>query len=185
MEQKSSKFLLFLQGIDSFFQTNNAFGFDISDYSVEVLELKRSMGKIRLGAYGRVKLEKGIVEDGRIISTSRLKDKIEELLDSINFKPLRNTEIVVSLPESKIFLHIFELPANISYKNLGVAIESQALKTIPVDLTELYSDFQIVSKKRSTQKILYVAAYKEIVDSYLEVMGGGWSGANSFRHRVG
>lgn len=170
MKQKKNRFFSFSRIIDYFFQTNNAFGLDISDFSIEALQLKRYFKGVRIESYGRIKLEKGTVDDGEIFSKKELQKKIEELLENLKFKGLKLPEVIFSLPESKIFLHIFELPANISAKELPRAIESEVLKTLPIDLSKLYFDFQVISKKVTIQEILYVAVEKRIVDDYLEVM---------------
>jgi len=170
MKQKKNRFFSFSKIIDYLFQANNAFGLDISDFSIEALQLKRYFKGVRVESYGRIKLEKGTVEDGEIFSKKELQKKIEELLENLKFKGPKLPEVIFSLPESKIFLHIFELPANISAKELPRAIESEVLKTLPIDLSKLYFDFQVISKKVTIQEILYVAVEKRIVDDYLEVM---------------
>ncbi len=129
-----------------------AFGLDISDYSVEALELERKFGKVYLGAYGRVKLEEGIVENGKILNKEKLKEKINQVLENTVPRKLKGKKVILSLPESKTFIHFFEEREN---------IEEQASKTIPLDLEKVYSDFQ---------NGLYAAAPKEIVDEYLEVL---------------
>ena len=49
------------------------FGLDVSDASIEALELKKSFGKIKILSYGRVKLNPGIVENGEILK----KDEVQ------------------------------------------------------------------------------------------------------------
>lgn len=147
-----------------------AFGLDISDYSIEVLELEKKLGKIYLGAYGRVELEKGIVEDGKILNKEKLKEKIKELIGNTVPRKLKTNQVIVSLPESKTFFHISKLPANLVGKELYSAIESEALKTIPLAPEDLHFDFQIEKKEKDWQKVLYVGTSKEIIDEYLEVL---------------
>ncbi|MFQ6083747.1 MAG: type IV pilus assembly protein PilM [Candidatus Aminicenantia bacterium] len=145
---------------------------DISDFSIELLQPKKKLGKMHLQTYGRIKLEPGVVENGKILNKEKLKEKIKELLQNIKLEKLKTIGVIFSLPESRTFLHIFELPADISGKDLVSAVESQALKTIPLDLAEIYFDFQPVSRRKNIQEILYVAAPKEIVNEYLEVLKG-------------
>ncbi len=161
------------------------FGLDISDYSIEILELKRRFNKFFLGAYGRVKLEKGIVKDGKILNKEKLKEKITELLKQTQPGKIKSNKVILSLPESKTFFHIFTLPVNLRGKELYNAVKTEALKTIPLEPKNIYFDFQVVSKKKvesfqvvlkkkveSFQEVLYVGIMKEIVDEYLEVIKG-------------
>ena len=143
---------------------------DISDFSIEVLRLKKKFDRIYMSAYCRVRLEPGIVENGKILNKEKLKEKIRQLFPKTKLKKLKTNEVIFSLPESRIFLHIFKLPTNISDKELPSAVENQALKIIPLEPNKTYFDFQVISRGRFFQEILYVAATKEIVDEYLEVL---------------
>lgn len=147
-----------------------AFGLDISDSSIEALQLERKLGKLYLGGYGRIELEKGLVEDGKIFNKEKLKEKIIELLKNTIPKRFKTDRVILSLPESKTFLHILKLPVNILEKELVNAVESQALKTIPLDPNRIYFDFQVISRTNEFQEILYVATFKEIVSEYLELL---------------
>ncbi|KPJ71360.1 hypothetical protein AMJ50_02620, partial [Parcubacteria bacterium DG_74_3] len=147
-----------------------AFGLDISDYSIEALELEKKLGKIYLGAYGRVELEKGIVEDGKILNKEKLKEKIKKLIGNTVPRKLKINQVIVSLPESKTFFHISKLPANLVGKELYSAIESEALKTIPLAPEDLYFDFQIAKKEKDWQEVLYVGTLRETVNEYLGVL---------------
>lgn len=147
-----------------------AFGLDISDFSIEVLRLERKAGKLYLEVYGRVKLERGIVKDGKILKKEKLKEKIKELIQNTKPQPLKGNQIILSLPESKTFFYVFKLSANLKGKELQDAVEKEALKTIPLKSEKIYSDFQIVSKTKDSKTILYVGALKEIIDEYSEVL---------------
>jgi len=57
-----------------------SFGLDISDHSIEILQLGLNN---KLKVFGRVILEKGIVEDGQIIQKDKLLLKIKEIIKNI------------------------------------------------------------------------------------------------------
>ena len=63
-----------------FFQ-KQVFGIDISDYSVELLELEKTGPQIKVRSYARIILEKGVVENGKIISKGVLVSEIAKLLE--------------------------------------------------------------------------------------------------------
>lgn len=147
-------------------------GLDISDCSIEALELEKKMEKPYLGAYSRVELEKGIVEDGKILNKEKLKEKITELLKSAVPRRIKTNQAILSLPESKTFFHIFKFPINLSGKELDNAVESEAFKTIPLAPGSYYSDFRVISKANDIQEILCVSVLKEIVEEYLEILRG-------------
>ena len=154
------------------FYKTKAFGLDISDFSIEALELKKRFRKVYLRTYGRIKLEKGIVVDGKILNKEKLKEKIKEVLDNAVPRKLRAKQVILSLPESKTFLHTFEIPSYLKDDALAAAVEDQAKKTIPLDFSKIYSDFKIISKNKDIQEVLYVGTLKETVDEYLDVLKG-------------
>jgi len=154
------------------------FGFDISDHSIEVLQLQKKLGKVFLYAYGRVKLEKGIVEDGKILDKEKLKEKIKEVLKDTVPRELKTDQAILSLPESKTFFHIFKFPLNLTGKELIGAIKDKLSKTVPFDPESYYfdfsllskaKDFHLVSKTKDFQEFLCVGALKETINDYLEV----------------
>lgn len=149
------------------------FVLDISDFSIELLQIKKGFkGKLVLVNFGRVKLEEETIKDGNIVNRERFEEKIKDLLSNVGGKKLDTKKLILSLPESKVFFHIFTLPADIQEKNLSGAVESQAFKTIPLNPEEIYFDFQVVSKKRNYQQVLYAAAQKKVVDEYINILKG-------------
>lgn len=145
------------------------FGLDISDFSIEALELKNSFGKTYLRSYGRVKLEEGIVRDGKIKDRKKLKEKINNLLKNTFPKKIRQKKVILSLPESKVFFNFLNLPKDLSKKKLRDAVEKEILKKVPLGEENLYFDFKVVTETEKYQKVLYVASMKQIIDEYLEV----------------
>jgi len=114
------------------FFRKSAFGLDISDYSIEALELEKKFGKLYLGAYGRIKLEKGIVKDGKILEKEKLKEKIKGLLNNVMPRRIKTKKVILSLPESKTFIHFFSAKEN---------IEEQAAKTLPLEPEKAFDEY--------------------------------------------
>lgn len=146
------------------FFERKAFGLNISDYSIEVISLGGSIKEPKLLALGRAILEPGIVGDGKILQKERLEAVLQKLTGKPKFGKIKTKKCIFALPESKIFIHFFQLP-NVSEKEkIEKEIEFQAIHHFPFPLKELYFDFQIHNKE-----ILLVAAPRDIVDDYLEV----------------
>ena len=92
-----------------------------------------------------------------------------EALSEVKPRRLGSKKVILSLPESKTFFHVFYLPAGLKRKNLSVIAESEALKTIPLEPEEVYSATEIISETNDYIEVLYVSALKEIVEDYLDV----------------
>jgi len=144
--------------------TSKPFGLDISDYSIEIVSLQGSKSNPKLSALGREILTPGIIEEGRILNKASLELALKNLLSNPQFGKIMSRKLIFSLPESKSFIHIFELPKDLNRTEILEFIKSQAIQTFPFPLNELYFDFQLKGNE-----ILLVAAQKEIVDNYLEI----------------
>jgi len=141
-----------------------AFGLDISDYSIEVISLERSIENPRLLAIGRTILEPGIFEDGKILGKEELKKNLKNLIENPKFGKIKTNKIIFALPESKSYIHIFDLPKDFKKGEVLELVKSQAAQTFPYPLADLYFDFRI-----SDSEVLLIAAPKKIIDDYLGV----------------
>jgi len=168
------------------FKKQPPIGIDISDYSIEVLQLTKGR---KVLAYGRILLEEGIVKDGLILQKQKLVEKIKEVLRYTRPNRLeisKKLRVILSLPESKTFIYYFELPGELEGENLKQKIFEEASKIVPFGPQEIYWDYLRIldsnsflkknkknkeeNKEKGLQRILYVGALREIVDSYIEVM---------------
>ena len=142
-----------------------AFGLDISDHSIEILEL---FSKSKIKIFGRIVLEPDIIKGGLILDKKKLIKKLEELLAKTKVK---SSQVILSLPESKVFIHIFQVKKNLKGKKLKERIASEAIKVIPLEPENIYWDCQVISSNsKQNQDVLYVATFKNIIDGYLEVL---------------
>jgi len=96
----------------SFFTLKHSFGLDISDYSVEILELSN---KNKVIAFNRIILEPGIIKNGLILEKKLLVEKLKKLIAKTH---LSTNQVVLCLPESKVFIHIFKIPKGLKGKHL-------------------------------------------------------------------
>lgn len=154
----------------SFF-TKHALGIDISDSSIEMLELKGKGGALRVAAYRRSELPEGIVTNGCIVNQQKLASKLIETASLPGFGHFSTKAAVVSLPESQTYIHLFRLPAVISAQQLGEAIQYEAEETLPLFWDQAAHDYQIVRKDKDNQDVFYVACSHEVIRSYQQVIG--------------
>lgn len=152
------------------FIKKSAFGLDVSDYSIEAVKLKKTMGKIKLESYARVELEPKIVEDGIIYKKDALIKAIRKLLQNAQPKPIKNKYVILSLPESRVFTHIFRLPAGLDKEQIKEAIQYQAEEVIPLSLGQVDYTYQIITTDKKYQEVFYAACDKKIISDYQEVL---------------
>lgn len=129
-----------------------AFGLDISDHSIEVLELEKRSSKTFFRSYGRMETEEGLVQRGVITDKEALAEKIKKVLAEAQPRPIKIKDVACAIPESQTFLHFFPD---------GKDVEQQAAKTLPINLADYYFDYR---------EGLFSAVSKATVNDYLSVL---------------
>lgn len=131
---------------------------DISDSSIEILQMSQFLGKIRVSFLSRSELERGTVEKGEILKKKQLILKIKKYAGDI-----AKSEVAIALPDTIVSSHIFK------FSGQGVIsseeIISEAKKAMPIDFDERYYDFfiqDIIGEKI----VFFASALKKDVDEY-------------------
>jgi len=137
-------------------------GINFSDYSIEIISLAGSIEKPKLLALARSVLEPRIIENGQILDKVKLITILKNLIEKPNFGKIKTKKLIFSLPESKVFIHFFELPEILEKEKIEKEVEFEAIHNFPLPLKELYFDFKVKGKE-----VLLVAVQKDIVDEYL------------------
>lgn len=145
-------------------------GIDVSDRSVEALQLQRWLGHPALAAYSRMPLPAGVVEDGRILQPAALAKTLRELLIRARPAPIKERRCVVALPESQIYSHVFSLPAAFTPDLVHRAILLEAEHFMPMTLQESYVDYAPIGVNGETQEVAFTATRRGLVHAYIEVL---------------
>mgnify|MGYP001572761515 CR=1 FL=1 len=143
-------------------------GLDISDRSIEAVQLKRAFRGIAVVAASRLELPAGVVENGLLRQPGPLADQLRTLLHQAKPQPSRERFCLVSLPESQVFSHVFSLPAALNERQVRQAILYEAEQFVPIPLRESYYDFIVVGRRGDQQEVAYVATRRAVVHQYLE-----------------
>lgn len=146
---------------------NTSIGLDISDSSIEVIELIKSGQKFKVKSSNRIVMPRGIVRNGQILDEVWLKEKIQKLFNEAKPSPIKIGEVTFGLPESQVYTRIFQLDKH-NKKDREALILREAEMSIPLDKEDLlysYYDFELAPEegKEKTTEILLVAASKRVV----------------------
>lgn len=156
-----------------FFLPKKALGIDIGTFSIKVVELSSFAGRLKLENYGEIFAEetggetfKLSAKGGFLLFAQESAKAIQRLLEETKIKTKR---VYFSIPDFVSFFSSFEIPP-MTKEELPFAIEAEAKRHIPLPLTEVVWDWQMVGKtfveNRERWKILLVAAPREIVNQY-------------------
>jgi type IV pilus assembly protein PilM len=147
---------------------DKAFGLDIGDRSVEIIELEKVF-KFGVTTYGRVELPEGVVENGRIIDQNTLAERIKKLLKEVKPKKVSTNKVIVSLPASEIFIKCFTLDSKLKSGSLNKAIIEKMSLELPVNIDKTYWDYveKPISEK-GKKMIIFIGVQKDIANSYVK-----------------
>lgn len=140
----------------------NSVGIDISDSSLEVVELKKSGQSVKVVNYNRSEIPSGVVVHGRIVKAKELEDLLENCLKTAKPQPIISRKIYTYLPEINVFIFnkIIPLSQKSSLKDL---IEEMLAGQVPYSLEELVYTYKIRSEAGGKIDLIIIAVSKAVV----------------------
>lgn len=149
-----------------------AFGLDISDFSIKVAQLEKRQGGFRLSSFARGEIAEGVIEGGEIKKREKMAQAIQGTLRHVKGGQLRGKHVVAVLPEEKAFVQVVQMP-RMKKEELMSAIRFQAESYIPYPIDTVYIDFSIIRPFHNHVDhidVLVASLPREIVDSYVSVL---------------
>ena len=155
-------------------------GVDVGTSSIKIVELSRFGGKTRLENYGEIKVRSIFRKEFRraernILSLSEqdVGKAVKAILEEAGIK---TKKAVFSIPDFSSFFTNFVLPS-MTEKEIPQAVEFEAKSHIPIPLSGVSLDWQIVEgrsteskeQKRVPLKVLLVAVPSEVIGQYQRV----------------
>jgi len=159
---------------DMIFSSNkiqNSLGIDIGTKVIRVVEVSKKKGKVTLENYGEVNLDVACKDFFRSFDKKNLNPAVNNISVAIaaiiHETGIKPQKVVFSLPDFATFFTTFDLPP-MSKKEMTIAIGFEARKYIPLPLSELVLDWQLMNKEspKEKNKILVMAVPKVIVEQY-------------------
>lgn len=147
---------------------DKAFGLDISDRSVEIIELEKVFS-FSAKTYGRVQLEPGIVENGKIIKPDDLAIKIKALLKDAKPRKVSTNKTIVSLPESQVFIESFVIDTKVKNLDITEIVTQKITLSLPLSIDKMYWDFILKPlPEKNKGLIIFVGVPKDIATGYVK-----------------
>lgn len=143
---------------------SNYFTLSYDDKEIKVLQIQFS----RFLCVGSAELESGVVSKGKILRKNLFAETLRKLLISIKPYKITTKQIMASVPESKVFIKILEIP-KIDKEKIQEAINWQAESLLPVSPENVYLDWQQIAETSDNKiKILITACPKDVINSLIE-----------------
>ena len=144
-------------------------GVDIGSHAVKICELENRNSSLYLASMGSAQLPEGAVEDGILQDPDTVGTVINNLLKNLKIK---GKKAAISISGYSVIVKKISLNS-MSDTEMESHIHSEAEQYIPFDIDEVYLDFQNLhtdSEENDRTDVMLVAAKKEVVDSYLEML---------------
>lgn len=144
-------------------------GLDIGSHAVKVCQLKRTSSGYTIITLGSTVLPEGAVEDGTLNDPEIVSKAISELFKNLKIK---NKKVGFSISGYSVIVKKVNL-AVMESAQLEEHIMAEAEQYIPFDIEDVYLDFQdLKTSHQETDRtdVMLVAAKKEIVDDYLDML---------------
>jgi Tfp pilus assembly protein PilN len=146
-----------------------ALGLSITDATLEALQLTEKNGKFSVSSYSWSRLPEGVVASGKVSDSFALAEELKKLLSSAQPKTMKGP-VILSLPQSHVFLKVFTIPA-FEDKDMDEAINWHIGSLKPVLPQQAYTSHEVIGKTDDNQaRVLLAAASETVVDGYLSVM---------------
>ncbi len=176
----------------SFLKTLNpsAFGIDLSDRSIKIIQFKKKGKKLSNFLYGDKEIPAGLIEDGEIKDFKRVAKLVKKIKNKTKPASIKTDYTVCSLPESKCFFREINFP-EMTLEEVSEAIKWETEQQIPLSWEEIYLDWHVLNEKKSLKKteekfkkdniinseeiekktkVFLTAAPRKLVDSYVKVL---------------
>ncbi len=149
-----------------------AFGLDLSDRSLKIVQFKKQKDQLFLSSFIKKNIPIGVVQGGIIRNEKELISILKGALNEIKGNPLTNKRVVCNLPEEKVFTRVIQLPL-MKEEEIAQAIQWEAEAHIPMGIDEVYMDWQVIEpvvNHLNHVDILIAAAPRDLVNSYLSFL---------------
>ncbi len=164
-------FISFFIGMNMalFSQKDLVVGLDIGSHAIKVCQLKKVSDGYAIITLGSTVLPEGAVDDGTLNEPEIVSKAIADLFKNLKIK---NKKVGFSISGYSVIVKKVNL-AVMDDAKLEEHIMAEAEQYIPFDIEDVYLDFQDLKTSQSENDrtdVMLVAAKKEIVDDYLEML---------------
>lgn len=139
-------------------------GLDISQTGIKVMAIDTQKWLV-LG-YGSVDLDPQKIQASLESGDEYLGDNLRGLFADKIVGSLPSNQVVIGIPSNKSFSRTFSLPAK-AEKNIADAVEVEVDQYIPIPISSLYVDYEVIERTKEQVTAVMSAVPKTLVDNVL------------------
>ena len=142
------------------FLFKKAVGLSVSDRSIEVVELRKEGVQEKVTSAGRIELDPGVVEHGRIQNKEKLAQALDKVFAQAKPHSISRNKVIFGLPENQVYLHSFSVPSHDKSERKEL-IKKEVQTSIPLKGDALVYSYKVLSEASESVEILVAAANRE------------------------
>ncbi|MBI3626422.1 pilus assembly protein PilM, partial [Candidatus Uhrbacteria bacterium] len=143
-------------------------GLDLSDNSVEAVQLKSYGSNFELIGWSRAILPAGLIKRGKIIQREKLTDFLKDFFTGAQHGQFKGNKVAVNVPEERVLTHVFQYSP--PPKDAEAAVTNDIKAFIPLALDKLAWDWQSKHKDVFKQQIFWAGVPVEYVQERQDVL---------------
>lgn len=146
-----------------FYKDKPIIGLDISSTGIKLMSIDSK--KWLVSGYGSADLDPLLMKEGMELEDSTfLTDNIKSLLAEKIIGNISSNRVAITVPTARSYTRTFTLPSS-AEKSLDEAVMIEAEQYIPIPVSTLYIDYQIIERSKKTITVLMSAVSRVIVDN--------------------
>lgn len=144
-------------------------GLHVNMHAMKALQFDAKHSSTTVRAFTNATMPKGLMQNDTFIDRKKLAEFLEVSLASPQQGSFTTNRVVASIPESKSFVRVIEMPlmSDLQAEN-AIMFEAEAYIPLPID--QVYFDWQVLARKTKTMEVLLIASPKEYVDSFIDIL---------------
>jgi type IV pilus assembly protein PilM len=149
-----------------FYKDKPIIGLDISQTGMKVMSVDTK--KWLVTGYGSIDLDPSKVQQSIDTGDEYLSQNIADLLHKNLVGHLVSNHVVLGVPAGRTFTRTFNVPAD-SEKHLAEAVELEVDQYIPIPMSTLYVDYEVIERTKEQLTVLMCAVPRTVVDSCIAI----------------
>lgn len=148
-------------------------GLEIAGDALRLAFLQQKGDTVEWHYFSARPLPAGIIIDGEVQNVDALSTHIKQLFDSIVGERKINNEVIISIPESNLYVHSLKIPVAVSAHDIPFVIMNSATQNLPYNLTDIYDAnyaWQTVLISGFERRVILCLTKKLTVDRYLQAV---------------
>jgi len=150
-----------------FYKDKPIIGLDISQTGIKVMAVDPK--KWLVTGYGSIDLDPAKVQTSLDGDDDYLADNIRTLLTENLVGELPSEHVVIGVPTGRTFSRTFTVPAK-AESGLADAIEIEVDQYIPIPLSSLYVDYEVIERNKEEATVVMSAVPRTLVDRCVEAV---------------